>query len=170
MFTVRDLVPGDVSSAVRLLELCRGAADSKPVDIAKFVADSSAGAPAIVAVAENEVVGLVSSRISNDDAWINIVAISPSWRKQGIGSAMIQRLEEKLLHEGVRKISALLTNVEAGQTALVNRGFTATEGLVLYEKSEPIEPSAMRVLDLWGGELCDAALWDRVAGMDAEKI
>jgi len=78
MFTVRDLVPGDVSSAVRLLELCRGAADSKPVDIAKFVADTSVGAPAIVAVAENEVVGLVSSRISNDDAWINIVAISPS--------------------------------------------------------------------------------------------
>ena len=169
MFKVRDLVPGDMSSAVRLLELCRNAADSKPVDIAKFVADSSAGAPAIVAVAENEVVGLVSSRISNDDAWINIVAISPSWRKQGMGSAMIQRLEEKLLHEGVRKISALLTNVEAGQTALLNRGFTATEGLTLYEKSEPIEPSAMRVLDLWGGELCDATLWDRVAGMDAEK-
>lgn len=169
MFKVRDLVPGDMSSAVRLLELCRGAADSKPVDIAKFVADSGAGAPAIVAVAENEVVGLVSSRISNDDAWINIVAISPSWRKQGIGSAMIQRLEEKLLHEGVRKISVLSSNVEAGQTALLNRGFTATEGLTLYEKSEPIEPSAMRVLDLWGGELCDATLWDRVAGMDAEK-
>jgi SpoVK/Ycf46/Vps4 family AAA+-type ATPase len=120
-------------------------------------------------VAENEVVGLVSSRISNDDAWINIVAISPKWRHQGIGSAMLQRLEEKLLHEGVRKISALLTNFEAGQTALVNRGFSPTHDLVLYEKSEPIEPSAMRVLDQWGGELCDAALWDRVAGMEAEK-
>ena len=32
MFKVRDLVPGDMSSAVRLLELCRNAADSKPVD------------------------------------------------------------------------------------------------------------------------------------------
>lgn len=169
MYKVRDLVPGDVSSAVRLLELCRGVSDSRPVDIAKFVADTSAGSPAIVAVAENEVVGLVSSRISNDDAWINIVAISPKWRHQGIGSAMLQRLEEKLLHEGIRKISALLTNFEAGQTALVNRGFSPTHGLVLYEKSEPIEPSAMRVLDQWGGELCDVALWDRVAGMEAEK-
>ncbi|GDX28911.1 hypothetical protein LBMAG13_13410 [Actinomycetes bacterium] len=169
MFNVRDLVPGDMSSAVRLLELCRGVADSRPVDIAKFVADTSAGSPAIVAVAGNEVVGLVSSRISNDDAWINIVAISPSWRQQGIGSAMLQRLEDKLLHEGVRKISALLTNFEAGQTALVNRGFHPIHGLVLYEKSEPIEPSAMRVLDQWGGELCDATLWDRVAGMDTEK-
>ena len=169
MYKVRDLVPGDISSAVRLLELCRGVSDSRPVDIAKFVADTSAGSPAIVAVAENEVVGLVSSRISTDDAWINIVAISPSWRNQGIGSAMLQRLEEKLLHEGVRKISALLTNSEAGQTALVNRGFNPTHGLVLYEKSEPIEPSAMRVVDQCGGELCDAALWDRVAGMEAEK-
>jgi AAA+ superfamily predicted ATPase len=169
VYKVRDLVPGDISSAVRLLELCRGVADSRPVDIAKFVADTSAGSPAIVAVAEDTVVGLVSSRISNDDAWINIVAISPTWRHQGIGSAMLQRLEEKLLHEGVRNISALLTNFEAGQTALVNRGFNPTHGLVLYEKSEPIEPSAMRVVDQWGGELCDAALWDRVAGMEAEK-
>lgn len=140
MFNVRDLVPGDMSSAVRLLELCRGVADSRPVDIAKFVADTSAGSPAIVAVAGNEVVGLVSSRISNDDAWINIVAISPSWRQQGIGSAMLQRLEDKLLHEGVRKISALLTNFEAGQTALVNRGFHPIHGLVLYENLNPLSP------------------------------
>ena len=51
MYKVRDLVPGDISAAVRLLELCRGVADSRPVDIAKFVADTSAGSPAIVAVA-----------------------------------------------------------------------------------------------------------------------
>lgn len=158
-----------MSSAVRLLELCRSVADSKQVDIAKFVADTAAGSPVIVAVAENEVIGLVSSRISTDEAWINIVAISPKWRHQGIGSAMIQRLEEKLLHEGVRKISALLTNFEAGQTALVNRGFNPIHGLVLYEKSEPIEPSSMRLLDVWGGELCDGSLWDSVAGMEAEK-
>ncbi|MFM8836513.1 MAG: hypothetical protein ACKOFM_06650, partial [Actinomycetota bacterium] len=63
MFKVRDLVPGDVSSAVRLLELCRGVADSRPVDIAQFVADTSAGGPGVVAVAENEVVGLVSARV-----------------------------------------------------------------------------------------------------------
>jgi len=169
MFKIRELVAGDVSSAVRLLELCRSVADSKQVDIAKFVADTAAGSPVIVAVAENEVIGLVSSRISTDEAWINIVAISPKWRHQGIGSAMIQRLEEKLLHEGVRKISALLTNFEAGQTALVNRGFNPIHGLVLYEKSEPIEPSSMRVLDVWGGELCDGSLWDSVAGMEAEK-
>ena len=61
MYKVRDLVPGDISSAVRLLELCRGVADSRPVDIAKFVADTSSGSPAIVAVAEDTVVGLVSS-------------------------------------------------------------------------------------------------------------
>ena len=51
----------------RLLELCRGVSDSRPVDIAKFVADTSAGSPAIVAVAENEVVGLVSSRRTADE-------------------------------------------------------------------------------------------------------
>ena len=34
---MRDLVPGDVSSAVRLLELCRAVVDSRPVDIATLV-------------------------------------------------------------------------------------------------------------------------------------
>ena len=82
MFKVRDLVPGDMSSAVRLLELCRNAADSKPVDIAKFVADSSAGAPAIVAVAENEVVGLVSSQITPQDLMQSISRTSASITSQ----------------------------------------------------------------------------------------
>ncbi len=82
---------------------------------------------------------------------------------------MLQRLEEKLMHLGVRKISALLSNSQAGETALVNRGFTSTHDLVLYEKFEPIAPTAMRIVDQYGGEILSADLWDRVAGMHEEK-
>ncbi len=169
VYTIRDLTPGDISSAVRLLEICQGVEGSRPADIAQFVADANANAPIVVAVSGKEIVGILSARISNDDAWIHVVAISPSWRQQGVGSAMIRHLEERLLHAGVRKISALLSNFEAGQTALVNRGFVPTQGLILYEKSEPLEPSTMRVLDEWGGELLDEKLWELVAGMDEEK-
>lgn len=172
-FIVRDYVGTDLTSALRLLEECRGQPDTKPVDIAHFVADQSSSAPVVVAVASgaggDTVVGLISARIGHDDAWIHIVAIAPAWRHQGIGSAMLARLEERLLHLGVRKMSALLSAEQAGQTALVNRGFVATEGLVLYEKTEPLEPSAMRIVDAWGGELLAASLWDDVAGMAREK-
>jgi transitional endoplasmic reticulum ATPase len=168
-YTVRDYVSTDLTSALRLLEECRAMPDTKPVDIAHFVSDVSSGSPVVVAVADESVVGLVSARIGNDDAWVHVVAIAPSWRHRGVGSALLARLEERLLHLGVRKISALLSESQAGQAALVNRGFDATHGLVLYEKTEPLEPSAMRIVDEWGGELLPPDLWERVAGMEREK-
>jgi hypothetical protein len=82
---------------------------------------------------------------------------------------MLQRLEENLMHQGVRKISALLSSSQAGETALVNRGFTGVHDLVLYEKLEPIAPTAMRIVDQYGGEILSASLWNRVAGMNEEK-
>lgn len=168
-FVIRDYVASDLTSAIRLLEQCRTQPDTKPVDIAHFVSDVSSGSPVVVAVAGADLVGLISARIGLDDAWVHIVAIAPAWRHQGIGSGLLARLEERMLHLGVRKISALLSPEQAGQTALMNRGFTATQGLVLYEKTEPIEPSAMRIVDAWGGELLDGSLWDDVAGMTREK-
>jgi transitional endoplasmic reticulum ATPase len=169
MPVVRDLLLSDIGSAVRLLEECRGLSDTKPADIAQFVSDVSSGAPGVVAVDGDRIVGLVQARTVADDAWISVVAIDPHWRHQGVGSAMIQRLEDKLLHLGVRKISALLSSAQAGETALVNRGFEPTHGLVLYEKLEPLAPTAMRIVDHYGGEILSDLLWDQVAGMDAEK-
>jgi transitional endoplasmic reticulum ATPase len=166
---VRDLLASDVSGAVRLLEECRGLADSKPADIAQFVSDVASGAPGVVAVIEDRIVGVVQARTVADDAWINVVMIDPDHRHQGLGSAMIRRLEDNLLHLGVRKISALLSTAQAGETALINRGFVATSGLVLYEKLEPLAPTAMRIVDQYGGEMLSEDLWDRVAGMTNEK-
>jgi transitional endoplasmic reticulum ATPase len=166
---IRDLLLSDIGPAVRLLEECRGLADTKPADIAQFVSDVSSGAPGVVAVHGDTIVGLVQARSVADEVWINVVVIDPQWRHEGVGSAMIQRLEEKLLHLGVRKISALLSSAQAGETALVNRGFLATRGLVLYEKLEPLAPTAMRIVDHYGGEILSDQLWEQVAGMAEEK-
>ncbi len=166
---IRDLLLTDIGPAVRLLEECRGLADTKPADIAQFVSDVSSGAPGVVAVDGDRIVGVVQARTVADDAWINVVVIDPDRRHLGVGSAMVQRLEDKLLHLGVRKISALLSSAQAGETALVNRGFAPTSGLVLYEKLEPLAPTAMRIVDRYGGEILSDRLWDHVAGMDAEK-
>ncbi len=166
---MRDLLLSDIGQSVRLLEDCRGLPDTKPADIPQFVIDVSSGAPGAVAVDNDQIVGLVQARIVADEAWINVLVIHPQWRRQGIGSSLLQRLEDKLMHLGVRKLSALLSNSQAGEKALVNRGFQPTHGLVLYEKIEPLAPTAMRVVDQYGGEILSEELWDRVAGMDAEK-
>jgi SpoVK/Ycf46/Vps4 family AAA+-type ATPase len=39
----------------------------------------------------------------------------------------------------------------------------------LYEKLEPIAPTAMRIVDQYGGEILSADLWNLVAGMHEEK-
>ena len=166
---IRDLLLSDVGPAVRLLEECRNLPDTQPADIAQFISDVTSGAPGVVAVDSERIVGLVQARTVANDAWINVVMIAPGWRHQGVGSAMIQRLEDKLLHLAVRKISALLSSDQAGEAALVNRGFTATHGLVLYEKLEPLAPTAMRIVDQYGGEILSDRLWDQVAGMSQEK-
>ena len=166
---IRDLLLSDIGPAVRLLEECRGLPDTKPVDVAQFVNDVSSGAPGVVALENDRIVGIVQARAVGDDAWINVVMIDPNWRRQGLGSAMLHRLEDKLLHLGVRKISALLSSAQAGETALLNRGFAPTHGLVLYEKLEPLAPISMRIVDQYGGELLSEKLWDSVSGMREEK-
>jgi ATP-dependent 26S proteasome regulatory subunit len=166
---IRDLLLTDLGPAVRLLEECRGLPDTKPADVVQFVNDVSSGAPGVVAIDGDQIVGVVQARAVGDEAWINVVMIDPKCRRQGLGSAMLQRLEDKLLHQGVRKISALLSNSQAGETALINRGFTSNHGLVLYEKLEPIAPTSMRIIDMYGGELLSESLWDSVSGMREEK-
>ena len=166
---IRDLLLSDIGPAVRLLEECRVLPDTKPVDVAQFVNDVSSGAPGVVALESDRIIGIVQARAVGDDAWINVVMIDPNWRRQGLGSAMLHRLEDKLLHLGVRKISALLSSAQAGETALLNRGFAPTHGLVLYEKLEPLAPISMRIVDQYGGELLSEKLWDSVSGMREEK-
>lgn len=86
-----------------------------------------------------------------------------------MGSALVRAIEERVLHLGARKISTLLGPGQVGEEALRNSGFTATHGLVLYEKLEPLMPSEVHVLDNWGGELINADTWDLIAGMSTEK-
>ena len=133
-YQICDLAPADLGAAVQLLELLRPLPDSAPMEIAQFISDVNEGAVIVVALVNSSLVGLASARVSGDRAWTQLVAISPQWRRQGIGSALARGLEERLLHLGVRKISALLGPGEVGEQALINRGFVATTGMVLYEK------------------------------------
>lgn len=168
-YQVCDLAPSDIGAAVRLLETLRLVPDSSPIDIAQFISDVNSGAVVVVALANGALVGLASARVAGDGAWTQLVAISPEWRHRGIGSALARGLEDRLLHVGVRKISALLGPGEVGERALLNRGFIATEGMVLYEKSLSLEPGDVRLIDKWGGQILDGDLWDLAAGMEREK-
>ena len=168
-YQICDLAPADLGAAVQLLEALRPLPDSTPMEIAQFIADVNDGAIVVVALVNGSLVGLASARVAGDRAWTQQVAIAPGWRKKGIGSALARGLEGRLLHLGVRKISALLGPGKVGETAFINRGFVATTGMVLYEKSLSLEPGDVRIIDKWGGQILDGDLWDEAAGIEREK-
>ncbi|MEY3278488.1 MAG: hypothetical protein RLZZ426_974 [Actinomycetota bacterium] len=168
-YQICDLTPTDLGAAVQLLEALRPLPDSAPMEIAQFIADVNDDAVVVVALANGILVGLVSARVAGDRAWTQLVAISPEWRGHGIGSALARGLEDRLLHLGVRKISALLGPGEVGEQALLNRGFTPTHGMVLYEKFLSLEPGDVRIIDKWGGQILGEELWDQAAGMERDK-
>ena len=168
-YQICDLAPADLGAAVQLLEMLRPVPDSTPMEIAQFIADVNDGAIVVVALVNGSLVGLASARVAGDRAWTQQVAIAPEWRRKGIGSALARGLEGRLLHLGVRKISALLGPGKVGETAFINRGFVATTGMVLYEKSLSLEPGDVRIIDKWGGQILDGDLWDEAAGMEREK-
>ena len=168
-FQICDLEPTDLGAAVRLLEEIRQLPDSTPIEIDQFITEVNDGAVVVVALAEGALVGLASARVAGDRAWTQFLAISPAWRRRGIGSALTNGLENRLLHLGVRRVSALLEPGRLGEQALVNRGYVPTTGMVLYEKSLSFEPSEVRIIDKWGGQILDTDLWSQLAGMEREK-
>lgn len=166
---VRSFSTEDLSGALRVLEEAGEASGTDLLDLARLIADVQQGAQGAVALAGDETVGIALARVDGSTAEVTAFAVSPRWRGQAIGSAMLQHLETALLRVGVRRVTALVGPDHPGRAALEARGFHAAEGLVRYEKVEALEPDEVMIVRSWGGELCSDSLWDEVAGMEREK-
>ena len=58
-----------------------------------------------VAVADNEVVGTIMAGYDGHRGWIYSMAVSPSCRRQGIGSRLVSHAERALISKGCVKIN-----------------------------------------------------------------
>lgn len=163
--TIREFHESDTERIVQLCEDTRTLPDSTPINLVDLVLALRSKQPAVVAESKQSLVGFILSEVRGDRAVVTAMRIAPQWRHQKLGSQLLRGLEEQVLHLGVRRIEALLGPGQIGEEALSNRGFTATTGLTLYSKDEPLAPSEVGILDAWGGELIDADAWDTIAGM-----
>ena len=169
MFTIRDYGDGDLAGAVHLLETLKDDPETVQIDLSQFVVDVSEHAPTVVAVAQDEIVGLATARTFGTTAWILTLAVSRSWRKQGVGTGLVERLEQRLTREGVRRISTVLEPGQIGHQSLLNLGYAQTDGLVRLDRRSSLEPGQVEVISSFGGELLPDGLWDLAAGMTREK-
>jgi GNAT superfamily N-acetyltransferase len=166
---IRDFGPDDLESVVRL-EMESSTTDEPPFfRLSDVVAALQAGHPAVVAVADDVLVGAAVSRVEGERAWIVRIGLLPTWRRKGLGSALLAALEHRLLAMGVRTLAAVLPDGETGADALCNSGFRTRTGLVFFEKIQPVTPQEVSMLSSLGAELPPAGLWNKIAGMAREK-
>jgi transitional endoplasmic reticulum ATPase len=165
---VRDFEPYDLEAAVQL-DTVSSATRQAPIFTLADVVGCLSEHPAVVAVADGQVIGTAIGRVDSDRAWILRLALSPDWRNRGLGSELLAALEQRLLARGVSRLSALLPEGETGGAAFTNSGFAARHGITYYEKSESSSPAAALLLNELGAAVPNARLWAHIAGMAREK-
>jgi transitional endoplasmic reticulum ATPase len=137
--------------------------------VAEVIEALGGGEPAVVAVDEGRVIGTCVARVTGERAWVLRIAIDPSRRGRGVGSALLRALEQRLLRMGVTRIAALLAEGGVGHEAFLRQGYALTPGVEYFEKREPLRPADLGALGEMGGRLIDAAAWDGLDGMAETK-
>ncbi|MGP3926592.1 ATP-binding protein [Streptomyces sp. 8N616] len=166
---IRDYSQDDLEAVIRV-DTESGTTGEPPLfQLSDAVAALQALHPAVVAMADDVMVGAAVSRVEGDRAWILRICMAPAWRQMGLGSALITVLENRLFAAGVRTVHAVLPEGETGAAALRNCDFDARSGLVFFEKRGPVTPQAISMLSSLGAELPPGGLWQKVAGMQREK-
>lgn len=105
----------------------------------------------MVAVSDAQLIGAAISRVDGDAAWVLRLTLRPGFRRRGLGSRLIGELEQRLVALGVRRIRSILPAQETGTQAFLNSGFRERGPMLLFEKSEGIDPHAARLLRAPGG-------------------
>jgi transitional endoplasmic reticulum ATPase len=167
-YSVRMSEADDLPAIVRLIE--RAASDDAVhVELSELIVDLRASTTNVVACVGDSIVAVLVGRCEGDIGRIVAISIATEWRNHGIGSALIGRVEAAFLKEGCRRLVALLTEDQVGAAALVNRGFDVTPNLALYQKDEPLRPTAFSILERWNGELIAPSRWESFSGLTMQR-
>jgi MoxR-like ATPase/GNAT superfamily N-acetyltransferase len=167
---IRDFHDDDLDLAIPLWGDPATAGAAAAFGLSEIIGAIRAGQPALVAIVGGELVGSAVAMVDRDHAWIMRISLAGSWRNQGIGSALLEALENRLVAQGVRRISCLFADSEeVGAAALEHRGFDVRHGLKLYEKIESVGSSDIGILNEVGGRMLGPGLWEELGGMVREK-
>lgn len=167
-WSVRISEANDMPNVIRLIERVR-TAETVHAELSDVVADLRSPSTNVVACVGDTIVAVLVGRVEGDIGRIVAIAIAPEWRNKGIGSALIGCVEAAFLKAGCHRIVALLTEGQVGAAALINRGFEVTPNLALYEKDEPLRPTAFSILERWNGELIDKSRWESFSGLTMQR-
>jgi len=165
---VREYHDDDLEPVVRLLD-ATSARQGSVFGLSEVIAALRDDQPAMLALRDDEIVGVVVSSVSGDRAWVTRLAIAEIWRGQGMASALLLGLERILVDRRVRVLSYVLPEEEQLAEGLANAGFTRRPAVAYFDKVVSVEAAQADVLVDVGGQVLPGRLWDDLAGMHREK-
>ncbi|WP_457973657.1 ATP-binding protein [Arthrobacter sp. D1-17] len=167
-WSVRDFQADDLDQLISVWQDSR-TPGAHPVYSLSEIIDACSNGVAVVAARQGTVVGAAACRIHDGRAWIILLAQDRQWREQGLGSALLAGMEDRLTSQGIRGISALLPASETRVRAFRNSEYRVEEDLHYFERTIPLQPREMEPLSQLGGRLLPHGLWSALAGMQREK-
>jgi GNAT superfamily N-acetyltransferase len=84
-----------------------------------------------------KLVGLAIGNYDGRRGWINRLAVLPEYRKQGVATVLISRLEVFLKKKGAKVIAALIDRENTSSRTLFGKnGYSNNENILYYSKRE----------------------------------
>ncbi|GAA2135654.1 hypothetical protein GCM10009760_14470 [Kitasatospora kazusensis] len=166
---IHDYREDDLAAVVHLIDTTAELGQESVFSLAECITALTSRQPAVVAVRQGAPIGAALAHLAGDRAWVMRIAIAPGWRGRGLASALLRELERRLLAQRVRRIAYVLPEEEQLGEGLRNAGYTRRPAVAYFEKAEPPTGPGANLLEELGGRLLPGDLWDKVAGMEAEK-
>ncbi|NUS07332.1 MAG: GNAT family N-acetyltransferase [Nonomuraea sp.] len=164
---IHDYREDDLAAVVHLIDTTAG--QESVFSLAECIGALTSRRPAVVAVHRGVPIGAALAQVTGERAWVMRIAITSAWRGRGLASALLRELERRLVEARVRRIAYVLPEEELLGEGLVNAGYVRRPAVAYFEKAEPVVGARANLLDDLGGRLLPGDLWDKVAGMEAEK-
>lgn len=168
IFRIREFHPVDTDALLALWEESKRSGYEPGYSIAEVLASCEKD-HAVVAVVDNKVVGAAVARTAHEQGWIVFFWTLEPMRRQGIGSALLSALENRLTPLGLTKLSILVPDGQHDTRVLDRAGFVDRNHLSYYERELPMSEKERSTLNELGGRLLPPDLWTSIAGMQNEK-
>jgi SpoVK/Ycf46/Vps4 family AAA+-type ATPase len=166
---IHDFREDDLAAVVHLIDSTAELGQESVFSLGECISALTARQPAVVAVHGGAPVGAALAQVAGERAWVMRIAIHPQWRGQGLASALLRELERRLVEARVRRIAYVLPQEELLGEGLHNAGYVRRPAAAYFEKAEPAAGRTADLLADLGGRPLPGDLWDKVAGMEAEK-
>jgi transitional endoplasmic reticulum ATPase len=157
-----------VEDIVRLIDVA-GTATAAAYSRSDVVQALNEQQPAAVAFASGQLVGVAIARMAGRDAHLLALALHPSWRNRGIGSALLRELDQEAVHHGALRMLALVEPGQVGEVAFAHQGFDRIEGLHFYVRSASMVPEELEIVERYAGHFPPAGLWEEMKGFSTTK-